>query len=38
MGAGPTCLDLLLELGDDVDGAVKLAHDLIEWHRATLGL
>ena len=37
LGAGPTGLDRLLELGDDVDGAVELAHDLVGWHNATLG-
>ena len=36
--AGPTGLERLPELGDNVDGAVKLVHDLVEWHRATFGL
>ena len=36
--AGPTGLELFLELGDDIDAAVELAYDLIEWHRAAFGL
>ena len=38
LGARPTGLDRLLELGDNVDGPVELLHDLVQRHRATLGL